>query len=126
MSLFIRPATLDDAPAVYELLNAIDTIEIGRPETGLNEVEAGLGHPEVRLARDSWPAYESGRLVEARGRGLGGYPLRHSFAAFAGLGRETVGLGVDTRNATGVLKLYEDNGMRVHFAVDTWEGALPV
>ncbi|MEV6422080.1 GNAT family N-acetyltransferase [Streptomyces sp. NPDC051662] len=309
MSLFIRPATLDDAPAICELLNAIDTIEIGRPETGLNEVEADLRHPEVRLARDSWLAYESDRLVgygllwddsgaeridmdhyvlpdrpdaavrmfelmearaaerarengadravvhmqlhteptldtaiiekrgwgrvrryqvmvrevsrettpvpvappgvtlrdcleeadrrlayelcertfadhfdhqprtyqqwlddregdrldwslvriatveglgdagvlvsrndrvskgwismigvvkEARGRGLGGYLLRHSFASFAGLGRDTVGLGVDTRNATGALKLYEDNGMRVHFAVDTWEVTLPV
>ncbi|MEV8391439.1 MULTISPECIES: GNAT family N-acetyltransferase [unclassified Streptomyces] len=309
MSLFIRPATLDDAPAICELLNAIDTVEIGRPETGLNEVEADLRHPEVRLARDSWLAYESDRLVgygllwddsgaeridmdhyvlpdrhdaavrlfelmearaveragengvgravvhmqlhteptldtaiiesrgwgrvrryqvmvrevspettpvpvappgvtlrdcvaeadrrpayelcertfadhfdhqprtyqqwlddregdrldwslvriatveglgdagvlvsrndrvskgwisnvgvvkEARGRGLGGYLLRHSFASFAALGRETVGLGVDTRNATGALKLYEDNGMRVHFAVDTWEVTLPV
>ncbi|MFE7568891.1 GNAT family N-acetyltransferase [Streptomyces sp. NPDC057539] len=309
MSLFIRPATLDDAPAICELLNAIDTIEIGRPETGLNEVEADLRHPEVRLARDSWLAYESDRLVgygllwddsgaeridmdhyvlpdrpdaavrlfelmearateratengagravvhmqlhseptldtaiiesrgwgrvrryqvmvrevspeatpvpvappgvtlrdcvaeadhrlayelcertfadhfdhqprtyqqwlddregdrldwslvriatveglgdagvlvsrndrvskgwismigvvkEARGRGLGGYLLRHSFASFAALGRDTVGLGVDTANATGALKLYEDNGMRVHFAVDTWEVTLPV
>ncbi|MFC7220175.1 GNAT family N-acetyltransferase [Streptomyces polyrhachis] len=66
-----------------------------------------------------------GVLPEARGRGLGGFLLRRAFAAFAGLGRETVGLGVDTRNASGALGLYERHGMGLHFAVDTWEVALP-
>ncbi|WP_328583417.1 GNAT family N-acetyltransferase [Streptomyces sp. NBC_00370] len=308
MSLTVRPAVPDDAPAICELLNAIDVIEIGRPETDLHEVRDDLGHPGVDLAKDSWLAYEDGRLVcyglmwddsgderigmdhyllpgsaaagvrlfelmegraaerarangagravvhmhlnteptldtavieardwrrvrryqvmtrdvaalgaaptpppgvrvrdctaeadrrvayelceltfadhfdhrprgyeewlehqggdridwslvwiaaaegigdaavliggneresmgwipnlgvvkDARGRGIGGFLLRHAFHAFAGRGRETVGLGVDTENATGALKLYEANGMRLHFAVDTWELIVPV
>lgn len=65
-----------------------------------------------------------GVLREARGRGLGALLLRHAFAAFAGRGRDTVGLGVDTANATGAPELYGRNGMTLHFAVDTWEAVL--
>ncbi|NGN64581.1 GNAT family N-acetyltransferase [Streptomyces sp. A7024] len=62
-----------------------------------------------------------GVLDAARGRGLGGLLLRHAFAAFAERGRDVVGLGVDTSNPTGALRLYERHGMSVHYAVDTWE-----
>ncbi|MFF1422588.1 GNAT family N-acetyltransferase [Streptomyces sp. NPDC058280] len=90
----------------------------------------GLGDAAVLVARDDRESMgwirNVGVVKEARGRGLGGYLLRHAFSAFAGRGRDTVGLGVDTRNATGALKLYEANGMRPHFAVDTWEVTLPV
>ncbi|QNP74630.1 GNAT family N-acetyltransferase [Streptomyces roseirectus] len=65
-----------------------------------------------------------GVLREARGRGLAGLLLRHSFATFAALGRDTVGLGVDTDNTTGAPALYARHGMTVHFAVDTWEVTL--
>lgn len=65
-----------------------------------------------------------GVLREARARGLGGLLLRHAFAAFAERGRDTVGLGVDTGNATGAPGLYARHGMTVHFAVDTWETVL--
>lgn len=65
-----------------------------------------------------------GVLREARGRGLGGLLLRHAFAAFAGRGRDTVGLGVDTANATGAPELYGRSGMTLHYAVDTWEVVL--
>ncbi len=65
-----------------------------------------------------------GVLGEARGRGAGGFLPRHAFAAFAVRGRDTVGLGVDTANATGAPRLYGRNGMTVHFAVDTWEAVL--
>ncbi|MFI6035104.1 GNAT family N-acetyltransferase [Streptomyces sp. NPDC051315] len=307
MSYVLRPATLADAPAVTDLLNAIDLIEIGRPETDLHTVEADLKHPEVDLAQDSWLVFdgdrlvaygllwdesggervdvdhyvlpdhqEAGRLVfdalearavrkahdngvtravvhlhlnvrptldtglirargwsvvrryhvlrrsldpaadlapalpdgvlvrpcateadrlrvhelyqstfaehfdfqprgyepwlhdidaggldwslvwiagthdlgdagfllarddreamgwirsigvlpEARGRGLAGLLLRHAFAAFAARGRDQVGLGVDTANATGAPELYARHGMTVHYAVDTWEAVL--
>jgi ribosomal protein S18 acetylase RimI-like enzyme len=60
----------------------------------------------------------------ARGRGLGGFPLRHAFAAFAARGRDREGLGVDTSNATGAPELYAQHGMRVHYAVDTWDTVL--
>ena len=304
MSYLLRAAALTDAPAVTELLNEIDRIEIGRPETDLPTVESDLGHPEIDLDRDSWLAFDGSRLVayalvwddskgeridadhyvlpdhqkagelllealetralekarangaaravihlhlnsapttdlalirdrgwkavrryhvlerplradadlppeppagvrvrpcadeadrqrvhalhqvgfaehfdfqprsyeqwlhdihadridwslvwlvstedlgdvgfliarddreamgwirtlavsrEARGRGLGGLLLRQAFAAFAARGRDTVGLGVDTENATGAPELYARNGMSVHYAVDTWE-----
>ncbi|MDN3029488.1 GNAT family N-acetyltransferase [Streptomyces sp. S.PB5] len=65
-----------------------------------------------------------GVLREGRGRGLGGFLLRHAFAAFAARGRDTVGLGVDTANPTGAPELYGRNGMTLHYAVDTWEGVL--
>ncbi|MFM9441421.1 GNAT family N-acetyltransferase [Streptomyces acidiscabies] len=65
-----------------------------------------------------------GVLRVARGQGLAGLLLRHAFATFAELGRDTVGLGVDTDNTTGAPALYARHGMTVHFAVDTWEVTL--
>ncbi|MFF0449402.1 GNAT family N-acetyltransferase [Streptomyces sp. NPDC004609] len=310
--LRVRPATTDDAPAVCALLNAVDTIEVGRPETDLHQVETELNHPEADLPRNSWLGFQGGELVaygllwddsggerididqyvlpghqpaaahllelmearaaeraghngadravvhlnlnvrptldtalltrrgwrtvrryhvmsrpvdraadpvpapppgltlrdcrdeadrrrahelveetfaghfdhqsrtyrqwlddlgpafdwslvwiaslggpagpegdaavmltrndrasmgwirnlgvreEARGRGIAGYLLRHAFAVYAGLGRDTVGLGVDTGNETGALRLYASHGMACHFAVDTWEVTVPV
>ncbi|MFI5529682.1 GNAT family N-acetyltransferase [Kitasatospora sp. NPDC051853] len=68
-----------------------------------------------------------GVLAAARGRGLGSYLLRHFFAHYAtALGRDRVGLGVDTDNSTGALALYERHGMTLDFAVDTWELTRPV
>ncbi|MEV7286320.1 GNAT family N-acetyltransferase [Streptomyces sp. NPDC093252] len=61
-----------------------------------------------------------------RGRGIAGHLLRHAFGSYAATGRDTIGLGVDTANETGALRLYERHGMRTHFAVDTWEVTLPV
>lgn len=89
----------------------------------------GLGDAGALLARDDREAMgwisTLGVLPEARGRGLGGLLLRHAFAAFAGRGRETVGLGVDTGNESGAPALYERHGMVVYFAVNTWEITLP-
>ncbi|WP_399881093.1 GNAT family N-acetyltransferase [Streptomyces sp. BBFR51] len=87
-----------------------------------------LGDAAFLLARDDREAMGwirgIGVVREARGRGLGGFLLRHAFAQFAARGRDTVGLGVDTANATGAPRLYGRNGMTVHFAVDTWEAVL--
>lgn len=87
-----------------------------------------LGDVGFLLARDDREAMgwirNVGVVDEARGRGLGGLLLRHAFAAFAARGRQTVGLGVDTANATGAPALYARHGMTVHFAVDTWEAVL--
>ncbi|MFI9766243.1 GNAT family N-acetyltransferase [Streptomyces sp. NPDC052415] len=63
MPYVVRPAGLTDAPAITELLNQVDLIEIGRPETDLHTVEADLRHPEADLARNSWLAFHEGRLV---------------------------------------------------------------
>ncbi|MFC8427680.1 GNAT family N-acetyltransferase [Streptomyces sp. NPDC057253] len=86
---------------------------------------ADLGDAGFLIARDDREAMgwirSLGVAREARGRGLGGLLLRQAFAAFAARGRDTVGLGVDTENATGAPELYARNGMSVHYAVDTWE-----
>ncbi|MDF3149216.1 MULTISPECIES: GNAT family N-acetyltransferase [unclassified Streptomyces] len=87
-----------------------------------------LGDAGFLLARDDREAMGWIRSIgvarEARGLGLGGLLLRQAFAAFAARGRETVGLGVDTANATGAPALYARHGMAVHYAVDTWEAVL--
>ncbi|MFE6177185.1 GNAT family N-acetyltransferase [Streptomyces sp. NPDC056464] len=63
MPYALRPAGLADAPAVTELLNDIDRIEIGRPETDLHTVEADLKRPDIALDRDSWLVFDGDRLV---------------------------------------------------------------
>lgn len=65
-----------------------------------------------------------GVVREARGRGLGGFLLHHAFGTLAALGRDRIGLGVDTANDTGAPELYGRNGMSLHYAVDTWETVL--
>ncbi|MGB9997561.1 GNAT family N-acetyltransferase [Streptomyces pseudogriseolus] len=89
-------------------------------------VTAGdLGDCGFLMARDDREAMgwirSLGVLPAARGRGLAGLLLRHAFGVFAARGRDTVGLGVDTRNATGAPRLYERHGLTLHYAVDTWE-----
>jgi ribosomal protein S18 acetylase RimI-like enzyme len=66
-----------------------------------------------------------GVLRQARGRGLGSYLLRHAFGHYAALGRDRIGLGVDTDNSSGALALYERHGMTLDFAVNTWELVRP-
>ncbi|WP_351226245.1 GNAT family N-acetyltransferase [Streptomyces sp. NPDC002133] len=92
--------------------------------------EEGAGDVAVLLARDDRAAMgwvrSLGVLPAARGRGLGALLLRQAFAVFARRGRTTVGLAVDTGNATGALRLYERSGMSLHYAADTWELTLPL
>ncbi|MFD5888509.1 GNAT family N-acetyltransferase [Streptomyces sp. NPDC060334] len=83
------------------------------------------GDVAVLLTRDDrismgWISH-IGVRGDVRGRGIGGFLLRHAFAAYAERGRDTVGLGVDTHNESGALALYEAHGMGLHYAVDTWE-----
>ncbi|WP_326588189.1 GNAT family N-acetyltransferase [Streptomyces sp. NBC_01294] len=85
----------------------------------------GHGDVGVLLTRDDrtsmgWVSH-IGVRKDVRGLGLGGFLLRHGFAAYAARGRDTMGLGVDTRNETGALALYEAHGMGLHYAVDSWE-----
>ncbi|MCM2389105.1 GNAT family N-acetyltransferase [Streptomyces albipurpureus] len=89
----------------------------------------GTGDVAVLLTRNDresmgWIS-NLGVRKEARGRGIAGHLLRHAFGVYAGLGRDTLGLGVDIGNETGALRLYESHGMTTHFAVDTWEVTLP-
>ncbi|GAB2920933.1 GNAT family N-acetyltransferase [Streptomyces heilongjiangensis] len=90
----------------------------------------GLGDAAVLRSRDdrttmAWIA-SLGVLAAARGRGLGSHLLRHAFGHYAARGRDRIGLGVDTDNSSGALALYERHGMKLDFAVDTWELVRPV
>ena len=55
-----------------------------------------------------------------RRAGLGEALLRAAFAALRARGLERVGLGVDTSNATGALRLYERVGMTAVRQADNW------
>jgi mycothiol synthase len=59
-----------------------------------------------------------------RKRGLGLALLRHSFNEFYRRGKRKVGLGVDAQNLTGALRLYENAGMHIDQAYDTYEKEL--
>src|SRR5262245_26705534 len=60
----VRPATLDDAPRLHELISAVDIIETGAPDSTLDEVTRELSRPGVDLAADSWLAFDgNGHLV---------------------------------------------------------------
>ncbi|HSK25473.1 MAG TPA: GNAT family N-acetyltransferase [Jiangellales bacterium] len=59
-------------------------------------------------------------LRQHRGRGVGRLLLEHALAGYAADGRAWAGLGVDTDNATGALRLYESVGMRPVFQIDVW------
>ncbi|MFD4143412.1 MULTISPECIES: GNAT family N-acetyltransferase [unclassified Streptomyces] len=89
---------------------------------------AGEGDVAVLLSRDDREAMGWIRTIgvraAARGRGIGGHLLRHAFGTYAARGRDSIGLGVDTENASGALGLYEAHGMTLHYAVDTWEAVL--
>ncbi|NUP24627.1 MAG: GNAT family N-acetyltransferase [Streptomyces sp.] len=63
MAYALRPAGRTDAAVITALLNAVDRIEIGRPETDVQTVEADLKHPDIALEHDSWLAYDGDRLV---------------------------------------------------------------
>ncbi len=51
-------------------------------------------------------------LRPARGKGLGAALLLHAFGEFYRRGQRKVGLGVDSQNLTGALRLYERAGMK--------------
>ncbi|MET9697926.1 GNAT family N-acetyltransferase [Streptomyces sp. NPDC006529] len=61
--LTVRPAGPGDAGDICALLNTVDRIETGGPQTDLRTVEADLHHRDVDLAADSWLAFDGGRPV---------------------------------------------------------------
>ncbi|ATL26002.1 GNAT family N-acetyltransferase [Streptomyces formicae] len=85
----------------------------------------GIGDAAVLRTHDDRPSMgwisNIAVLSKARRRGLGGHLLRHAFGHYAALGRDRIGLGVDTDNSSGAPGLYARHGMGVDYAVDTWE-----
>ena len=65
-----------------------------------------------------------GVLPEWRRRGIARALLERSFAAFYERGLPSVALGVDTANATGATKVYEQAGMSIIRGFSIWEKML--
>lgn len=76
----------------------------------LNGTKIGMGWVEDLAVRK-----------EARGRGLGELLLRDTFARFKAKGWDKVGLGVDSSNVTGAVRLYERVGMHITRRFDAYE-----
>lgn len=66
-----------------------------------------------------------GVLPAYRGRGIARFLLQHALATFAARGCVSVGLGVDTHNETGALRLYRSLGMRAAFQADGHQRRIP-
>ena len=60
--LTVRAATLADAAAIRELVNEVDLVDTGTAGYSVEEVEADLRRV-ADLSRDSWLAFQGGRLV---------------------------------------------------------------
>jgi GNAT superfamily N-acetyltransferase len=90
-----RPATLDDVPAILDLMVASDIAE----------------NLAVRRAY--------------RGRGIARALLSTAFAEYANKGRVRAGLGVDLTNPTGAYDLYRSVGMYPAFEADMYERSVP-
>jgi ribosomal protein S18 acetylase RimI-like enzyme len=115
-----RPVTLEE----WSGLNVRDTLDYAlwflAEEKGevagvclcrLDETpDARLGWVNVLAVRRPW-----------RRLGLGRAFLLHAFAELRARGRERVGLGVDTENTTGAVRLYESVGMTAVRRSDTYE-----
>jgi ribosomal protein S18 acetylase RimI-like enzyme len=59
-----------------------------------------------------------------RKRGLGLALLHHAFGEFYRRGKRKAGLGVDAKNLTGAMRLYEKAGMHIHKQIDLFEKEL--
>ncbi|MFE9997418.1 GNAT family N-acetyltransferase [Streptomyces avermitilis] len=119
----------DFQPRTYE--QWLDDIDVERADWSLTWIAHvdGLGDAAVLRSHNdrasmAWIGH-LGVLRQARGQGLGSHLLRHAFGHYAALGRDRIGLGVDTDNSSGALALYERHGMTLDYAVDTWEVIRP-
>jgi ribosomal protein S18 acetylase RimI-like enzyme len=84
-----------------------------------------MGSEQLAEENGGW-VKNLGVLSEHRGQGFGRALLQHAFAGFVGRGRVKAGLGVDTQNATGALRLYESMGMRAVYQADIWKRRVAV
>ncbi len=66
-----------------------------------------------------------GVLSAYRGRGIARFLLEHAFATYAARGCTWAGLGVDTQNETGALRLYESVGLHPAFQADAYQRTIP-
>jgi hypothetical protein len=101
----VRPATVEDATAINELVIAVDTA-----------VQGWSDSTEAELV-DWWPLTDlAGCSAEERSaRANSAFPLSSRVGEFYRRGQPRVGLGVDAQNPTGATRLYERAGMHVAY-----------
>ena len=86
---------------------------------------AGICQASGRFAEDGGGWIRNlGVVAAARGRGAALCLLEHALASYAADGRQWAGLGVDTKNVSGALRLYESAGMRPWRQVDAFRRRL--
>ncbi|HMG31718.1 MAG TPA: GNAT family N-acetyltransferase [Jiangellaceae bacterium] len=97
-----------------EALDAEEDPEFARWRFALVDgVRAGICQASGRFASEGGGWIRNlGVVPSARGRGAGRYLLEQALASYAADGRSWAGLGVDTGNVSGALRLYESAGMR--------------
>ena len=134
----VRPATMDDLQAAYELAIKCETFDMGEPETVLNQLRMDWQNPNFNLQTDLWLVFTpEGRLVgrgvvadnlplrmyagsnidpDFRGRGIGSYLLklqeeraRKSIAKAPDGARVVLFRGTVSTNLEAK-QLYEQNG----------------
>jgi ribosomal protein S18 acetylase RimI-like enzyme len=77
---------------------------------------AGQGSGRAAAQGSGWVS-DLGVLPQQRGRGIARALLLAMLESYRRAGRTSVGLGVDTENTTGAVRLYESVGMRVDLQV---------
>ena len=67
-NFIVRPPTMEDLQAAYELAIKCETFDMGEPETTLDEVQVAWQNPDFNLQTDLWLVFTpEGKLV---GRGV--------------------------------------------------------
>ncbi|MDY7084584.1 MAG: GNAT family N-acetyltransferase [Actinomycetota bacterium] len=59
----VRRPTLDDAPAILQLVHASDIAAVGYPDYSPEEVREALTEPNTDMARDCWVALDAGGRI---------------------------------------------------------------
>ncbi len=92
----------------------------------VDERLVGISLNQAHLDEDPAMGWISmlGVLREYRHQGIATALLLHGFGQFYQRGQKRVGLGVDTQNLTGALRLYESAGMRVVRQTNVFEKEL--
>jgi mycothiol synthase len=82
---------------------------------------AGISQSSGRFAAEGGGWIRNlGVLPAARGRGVGRFLLESALAGYAEAGRSWAGLGEDTKNVSGALRLYESAGLRPWIQIDAY------
>lgn len=118
----MRPATMDDAEAAYEVVHACEMFDDGMPDHTLEEFQLAWQEPGFNLATDAWCVFSAdGRMVGVADSGDREHVRVHSFFRvhpdFRDLGIEEQLLAQTEERARQHIALAAPD---VRVAVDNW------